>query len=207
MALAKFLAGQLRRPSGITGGIILPRLFNKRNSALNDLTLECLALQPQDRALDVGCGGGYLLRRMSDIITDGLVAGVDWSPQMVAFCERRYRSLIEDAQLEVRCASAEALPYPPGFFTKACTVNTIFYLPDASLAVSELRRVLADGGTLVICFTAKESLKNRGFVRHGLSLFETGEVRQLMESSGFQEIRMIRGSDRHREFTCAVGRK
>jgi len=207
MAVGKFLASQLREPSGIVGGLILPRLFNRRNAALNDLTLECLGLEPRDRVLDVGCGGGYLLRRMAHFVTDGLVAGVDLSPRMVSFCERRYRPLIQAGGLEVRCASAEDLPYPSAFFTKACSVNAIFYLSEAGLAVSELWRVLADGGVLVICFTSKKSLQKRGFGKHGLSLFEDDEVRDLMESSGFREVRMVPGSDRHREFTCAVGRK
>ncbi len=207
MTPGKYLAKQLREPSGIVGGLILPRLFNKRNAALNDLTLECLALQSHDRALDVGCGGGYLLRRIADVVTDGLVAGVDPSPQMVAFCERRYSPLIRAGRLEVRCASAEELPYPAAFFTKVCSVNTIFYLSDPSLAVSELWRVLTDGGTSVICFTSKKSLQNRRFARHGLTLFEDYEVRRLMESAGFREVRMISGSDKHRQFTCAVGRK
>jgi len=207
MALGKFLANQLREPSGIIGGLILPRLFNSRNAALNDLTLECLGLEPRDRVLDVGCGGGYLLRRMADVVTDGLVAGVDLSPRMVSFCDRRYRPLIQAGTLEVRHASAQDLPYPSAFFTRACSVNTIFYLSEPGLAISELWRVLAAGGMLVICFTSKKSLQKRRFAKHGLSLFEDDEVRGLMQSSGFREVCLVPGTDKHRQFTCAVGRK
>jgi ubiquinone/menaquinone biosynthesis C-methylase UbiE len=207
MILTKLFAKQLRQPSGVFGRMVLPRLFNRRNSALNDLTLKSLALQPHDRVLEVGCGGGYLLHQMSAIIVDGLIAAVDLSPAMVAFCQKRYRSLIKDGQLQIRCASAGALPYPSGYFTKACTVNTLFYLPDASRATSELWRVLADDGTLVICFTAKKSLENRDFTSYGLTLYEADQVQRLLDSSGFQRISMIPGSDRYRAFTCAVGRK
>jgi len=207
MALGKFLANQLREPSGIIGGLILPRLFNSRNAALNDLTLECLGLEPCDCVLDVGCGGGYLLRCMADVVTDGLVAGVDLSPKMVSFCDRHYRPLIQAGGLEVRRATAEDLPYPSAFFTKACSVNTIFYVSEPGLAISELWRVLAAGGVLVICFTSKKSLQKRRFARHSLSLFEDDEVRGLMQSSGFREVCMVPGTDKHRQFTCAVGRK
>lgn len=36
--LARWMAQQLGRPSGIAGRSVLPRLFNRRNAALNDLT-------------------------------------------------------------------------------------------------------------------------------------------------------------------------
>jgi ubiquinone/menaquinone biosynthesis C-methylase UbiE len=207
MILTKFLSKQLCHPSGIIGRVVLPRLFNSRNAVLNDFTLECLALQPNDRVLEVGFGGGYLLGRMATIITDGTIAGIDVSPAMVAFCEKRYRSLIRDGRLDIRCASVEALPYPPEYFTQVCTVNTIFYWRNASQAISELWRVLADSGTLVICFTCKKSLENRKFTKHGIVLYEVDQVHQLMESAGFHKINMVRGSDRHREFICAIGKK
>jgi ubiquinone/menaquinone biosynthesis C-methylase UbiE len=207
LTLAGYLAKQLHNPSGLLGRVVLPRLFNRRNAALNDLTLECLALEPSDRVLEVGFGGGYLLGRMSAVLTEGALAGVDASPEMVAYCEKRFRSLIQNGRMDIRCASAEALPYPTASFTKACTVNTIFYWRDTGQAMSELGRVLMEGGRLVICFTCKESLEKRAFTRHGIRLFEIAEVRELMEAAGFREVTLMPGRDRHRAFRCAIGTK
>ncbi len=207
MLPTKLVASQLLKPSGLVGKVILPRVFNRRNVALNDLTLESLALAAEDRVLELGFGGGYLLGRMSAVVTLGLIAGVDSSPLMAAFCARQYRSLVRAGRLEIGCASAGALPYPSGFFSKACSVNTIFYFPDAPRAISELGRVLEEDGRLAICFTAKKYLENRKFARNGLTLYEAEEVQGLMELAGFSEIRMIPGSDRWREFLCAVGKK
>ena len=80
---AKFLAGQLGRPSGVWGLVLAP-IWNKRNAALNDVAFQALALSPQDRVLEVGFGGGYLLGRMAQVVTAGFLAGVDVSPSMVA---------------------------------------------------------------------------------------------------------------------------
>jgi len=203
----KFLAKQLGNPSGIVGYWMAAPLWNKRNSALNDVAFDNLALTPQDRVLEVGFGGGYLLGKMSNVVTRGLLAGVDASPAMVAFCEKRYRSLVRDGKLEIKCARAECLPYPPGHFTKACTVNSIFYWQDVSQALGEFGRVLADGGKLVMCFTCKESLENRGFTKYGLAPYEPDQVQQIMQSVGFHEIRVTRYSDRHRNFLCITGIK
>jgi SAM-dependent methyltransferase len=207
MMPAKFFAKKLRHPSGILGRFVLPRVWNKRNSALNEVALNSLALRPGDRVLEVGFGGGHLLSRMADVITDGFLAGVDVSPAMVTFCEKRYRSLIREGKLELRCAGAESLPYPSSYFTKACSVNSIFYWQNAPQAISELWRVLAEGGMLVLCFTCKGSLEKRGFANSGITLYAAEEVQQMMETSGFHPVRLMGASDRHREFLCAVGRK
>jgi SAM-dependent methyltransferase len=205
--LARFLAKQLANPSGMIGQLIMAPIWNRRNVALNNVAFDSLALHAYDRVLEVGFGGGYLLGRMATVVTDGFLAGVDVSPAMVAFCEKRYRSLVERARLELKCAKAESLPYPDGYFAKACTVNSIFYWENAPQAISELYRVLEEGGVLVMCFTCKRCIEDKEFARHGVALYEADQVCQMMESAGFSEIGMTRSSDRHREFLCTTGRK
>ncbi len=207
MSLSRLIAEQLSHPSGIFGHLLIGPLWNSRNSALNDVAFDTLALSAQDRVLEVGFGGGYLLGRMSRVVTDGLLAGVDASPAMVSFCQRRYRSLIQEAALEVSCAEAESLPYPGGHFTKLCSVNSIFYWHNAVQAIAEFGRVLASGGLLVLCFTCRESLATRGFSRHGLILYDGEEVQSMMERSGFGDVQAVLSSDQHREFLCLSGRK
>jgi ubiquinone/menaquinone biosynthesis C-methylase UbiE len=141
------------------------------------------------------------------VVTAGFLAGVDVSPAMVARGAARYRSLIAAKKLELRCAPAEALPYPSGDFTKVCTVNSIFYWDNTPQAISELWRVLEDNGLLVMCLTCKESLEEKEFTRHGIALYEADEICRMIQSAGFREIDMTRSSDRHREFLCVTGRK
>jgi len=207
MTLAQYVARQLGNPSGPMGRFLLPRVWNRRNAALNDLTFNELHLRPNDRVLEVGCGGGYLLDRIAGAVTDGFIAGIDTSAQVVAFCQSRFRSLVRPGRVEIKRASAEELPYPSGFFTKACTVNTLFYVSDASRAIRELWRVLADGGEAALCLTDRRFLEERRFAAHGLSLYEASEVQEMMEAAGLLDVRLSRGSDRWREFICLVGRK
>jgi len=207
MPFARFIAQQLGHPSGVLGQIVLAPVWNKRNSALNDAAFDNLALCPHDRVLEVGFGGGYLLGRMAAVVTEGFLAGVDVSPAMVAFCQKRFRSLIEANKLELKCAAAEALPYPSGSFTKACAVNSIFYWENVPQAISELWRVLKESGLLVICFTCKTSLEDKQFAQQGLALYEDDQICQMMESAGFHAISVTRASDRHREFLCVTSKK
>ena len=127
--------------------------------------------------------------------------------QRLALCEERYRSLVRQGKLEVKCAGAESLPYPAGHFAKVCTVNSIFYWQNVPQALSEFWRVLTEGGLLVMCFTCKESLENKSFTSYGVTLYTADEVQQMMASVGFHAIRRLRSSDRHREFLCMTGGK
>jgi ubiquinone/menaquinone biosynthesis C-methylase UbiE len=87
VSVATFIAGQLRKPSGLFGRLVVARVLNRGNAPMNALTMQCLDLVPDDRVLEVGFGGGDLIARMARVVTAGRIAGVDFSPDMTASCE------------------------------------------------------------------------------------------------------------------------
>ena len=170
--LAKLLAQQLGHPSNIAGKWVLAPLWNRRNMALNDVALAKLDLRPDDRVLEVGFGGGYLLGRIAAVVTEGSIAGVDVSEAMVAYSRQHCQIASQTGRLDLCCANCGRVALPPAQFDKACTVNSVFYWNDAPRAISEIWRVLKEDGVLVHCFTCKEELTDQrlrpewtGFVR------------------------------------------
>jgi ubiquinone/menaquinone biosynthesis C-methylase UbiE len=205
MAASKLLANQLGNPNWIFSGIAA-FVWNRRNSALNDTVLDLLFLQPTDRVLDIGFGGGYLLKRMSEGITDGLLAGVDISSAIVARAKKRFVKEIRSGKLILKCAPVEALPFPDDHFTKISSVNSIFYWQNVGHGLHEIKRVLIQGGKVVLCFTNKASLENRDFARY-LQIFEVTEVDTLMKANGFQDTRISTFSDKHRQYICITANR
>lgn len=205
MSIAKFIARQLGNPTGLFS-IYAARAWNRRNAALNDTTFNLLALQPDDRVLEVGFGGGYLISRMLSMVTEGLVAGVDHSDALYGYAQRRLRTAIRAGRIELKCAAAEALPYPDHHFTKACSVNSIFYWQDIHQGLQEIRRVLVKQGKLVLCFTHKASLENKRFA-HSLHLFEGKDIEQALIRSGFTNITASAFTDPHRQYLCMLAEK
>jgi SAM-dependent methyltransferase len=106
----RYLARQLGNPSGLFGRFILGRVWNKRNAALNDVTLVHLDLEEADRVLDIGFGGGYLLARIIPQVKRGLAAGLDASPAMVNTCRARYRAESEAGRVEIQQAGRNGCP-------------------------------------------------------------------------------------------------
>ena len=205
MTFSRLLARQLGNPSRITGKFAA-FVWNQRNSALNDVVFDRLTLETTDRVLEIGFGGGYLLGRISEIVTAGLVAGVDISPAMLAQCEKRFRTQIRAGALELKCAPAESLTYPSGYFTKVCSTNSIFYWQDIERAMSEIVRVLRPGGNVVLCFTNKNSLAKKSFAEN-IRLVEADEIQALMAATDIQQISTNRSSDQYRDFICITGKK
>lgn len=207
MGFQQYLARQLSHPTGLIGKFVLGPLLNKRNAKLNDMTLVQLDLKEEDRVLEIGFGGGYLLERIIAQVKHGWIAGIDGSQVMVENCRTRYREAIKTGRVEIRWGQAQTLPYPDGYFSKVASVNSIFYWSDAGQGLSEMYRVLQDGGQIALTYTCKSDLEKKGFVQYGVKLYEEAEVRLLLAEAGFREIKAIPGQDQHRKFICMTGWK
>jgi len=207
MGALQFIASQLRKPSGFIGKLVVARILNSGNAPMNQSTLAELDLKPDDTVIEIGFGGGDLINRMASLLPEGHIAGVDFSPEMVELCTKRFAERIRDGQIELHCASAESLPLSSDSFTKACTVNTIYFWPDATGPLGELRRVLKPGGRLVVCFNPRATLQNVPFTKYGFRYYEPSDVPDLLRQVGFTGVRTVSGTTRLGEFLCAVGTK
>ena len=207
MGFNSYLAGHLRKPSGFFGRLVVAPVLNRLNEPMNALTEQLLELQPFDRVLEVGFGGGDLMHRMARRVVNGRVSGVDLSPEMTTRAAKRFRALVEKGRLEVLCADVESLPFAPGEFTKACTLNTIYFWPDPGRALREMSRVLEPGGRIVLGFTPKSVAEKAPYTKHGFHLYEPDEVGRLLGDAGFQDVRMTTGARKTGAFVCASGTK
>ena len=171
---------------------------------MNRLTLEQLALEPDDRVLEVGFGGGGLLAMILDA-TEGEVTGVDLSEAMVARARRRFAKV---ARLRLQRGSVGLLPLPDASIDKACSVNNIYFWPDPGAAMAELARVIRPGGRLAIAFEPPEELRKWPGHRFGFRLFDEAEVRGLMTEARFANIDRAEGRGRMPDrFLCLTGER
>ena len=109
-----------------------------------ELMLALMEFKPRDRVLDVGCGTGWLVRRIAPLVPTGLAAGLDVSDSMVRRAEVLSAELpnVAFARGEV-----EAIPWDSGFFTKLLSVESAYYWPDPARGLREIFRVLSPGGS------------------------------------------------------------
>src|SRR5208282_49892 len=106
--------------------------------------LDLMGLTPADSVLDVGCGAGWLLRRLAGHVTEGRVVGMDVSDEMVRHARRNCADL---AQVMAVTGSVDEIPWENAFFTKAISVESAYYWPDPAAGLREIVRVLRPGGS------------------------------------------------------------
>jgi SAM-dependent methyltransferase len=110
--------------------------------------LAALALGPDDSLLEIGCGGGLLLRDAT--ATGSRATGLDHSEEMVELARERA------PQATVVLGSAERLPFSHASFTAVALSVVFFFLDDPVGVLGECRRVLRTDGRVAIFTTAPE---------------------------------------------------
>lgn len=110
--------------------------------------LGALVLGPGDHLLEIGCGGGLLLR--DALATGASATGLDHSAAMVELARERAPGA------EVVLAKAERLPFANDTFTAAAMSIVFFFLDDPVGVLRECRRVLRSRGRLALYTTGPE---------------------------------------------------
>ena len=190
MRIQKFMASQLREPHGWFGTLVVSPMMNRVNAKIIDATLGMLDLRPELHILEIGIGGGAALQRLAKLITAGLVAGLDVGPDVVRAAERKFSRHIADRTMRIQLGSVSNIPFPSDSFDRLFTINTIYFWPDALQGMTEIRRVLKTGGLAAIALRSRERMQRSGLTKHNFRLFEPEEVRDLMQQTGFSNIRV-----------------
>ena len=101
---------------------------------------------PDARVLDVGCGSGWATRLLADLAINGRVTGIDISDEMVRVAREASHS---HSNVDFQVASAEQLPFDTDEFTHAFSMESLYYYRNIPKALSEIHRVLKNGGLFV----------------------------------------------------------
>jgi SAM-dependent methyltransferase len=106
--------------------------------------LEKMRLAPTDSVLDVGCGGGWLSRRLAKLVPDGRVIGMDISDEMIRHARRASADF--DNLMFVTGQVAE-IPWQANLFSHVISVESSYYWPDPAAGLKDIFRVLQEGGS------------------------------------------------------------
>ena len=100
-----------------------------------------------ERLLDVGCGDGYVTRRLAAMVPDGYVVGIDPSRGMLTQALRHDRSS-RSGPVFVR-ADVRHLPFTENF-DAAVSFNALHWVPQQLRALSQIAAVVHPGAGVLI---------------------------------------------------------
>ena len=107
---------------------------------------EALAISSGQAVLDLGCGGGHLVRDIA-LAVGGRAVGLDASKEQIVAA----RSLCADiTAAELIEGDATNLLFEDASFDSLASIQMLEYVPDVDAAISEVRRVLKPGSKAAI---------------------------------------------------------
>lgn len=106
------------------------------------------------RVLDAGCGDGSLFKRIVRSIHPAVLAGTDWSPEMLKRAEVRAQELQRDNHIQIILSQtdlSQEFPWPDGSFDAVVShMVTCFVAKPWEEIMSEIHRVVKPGGYIYL---------------------------------------------------------
>lgn len=201
--------GNPRKPEGEDGVQMLQRM-NESHAPVTGWALDLLQFQENDQVLDIGCGGGAALKRMSAHIRTGHLTGVDYSEVSVKLSRKTNEGDVDSGKMDIMEASVEDLPFEDEKFDKIITVESFYFWPAPAENLKEVLRVLKKGGVFLLIsdIYQKEGLKKEtmeNIEKYQLFNPTREKFQKLFQDAGFAEIQIHtkEGTD----WICILGRK
>ena len=108
--------------------------------------LEPADIQSGHNVLDLGCGPGSLSFGISGLVGEtGMVHGVDINERFVSFSQEKYK---DRKNISFQKIEDHQLPFESDSFDRVVCKNVLEYVPDLTLSLAEVKRVLKPSGKL-----------------------------------------------------------
>lgn len=194
------IAKQLGHPRGV-GGRIVGFALNRGNRDFVSAAVQALhaAGDASDAVVaDVGFGGGVGLKLLLDSLgPSGSVHGVEVSDTMLDQAAKRFKRDVAAGRLTLHNGSLTRLPFADGTLNGLMTVNTIYFVAELQEAFTELARVTAPSGRVVVGVADPDAMAKLPFTSQGFRLRAVTEVIDALQSAGF--------TVQHRRINAAAG--
>jgi ubiquinone/menaquinone biosynthesis C-methylase UbiE len=179
--------------------------FDEGVAGYHDQLLDAADIGTSDTVLDIGCGSGQTTRDAARRASAGTTLGVDLSSRLI---ELARRTAEREQVVNVRFLQADAQihPFPDRHFDVAVSRHGVMFFGDARAAFANIARALRPGGRLALLtwqplernewqktfrgvFAAGQPPAERTPPKAG-SLSDPDQVRQLLTSAGFADVRL-----------------
>ena len=183
MGLLKKLFTNCAHPKGRMGRAML-QFMNCCHAPLTNWGLGLVDIQNGWTMLDIGCGGGATLQRLLKRSKNAMVYGIDISEESVAKAKKVNADVL-DKQVFVTQGSAEKLPYKDGMYDLVTAVETVYFWPNLSDCLQEVRRVLKPGGRFAIMVEVIDNDSKWTDVVEGMTAYSPEELKKMLDDAGF----------------------
>ena len=177
----------LKKPIG-DEGIYVAESMNKSNYELYKQALSMLAFKDKDSILEIGFGNGKFIDEYFKINPSLNVHGLDFSDTMCEQASIINKSFIDECRLTIKCEDAANMSFENQFFDAIITLNTVYFWDPFEKHLEEIKRVLKQGGKLLIGYRPKKYLEQMPYTKNGFILYESEDLKEKLIKQGLNII-------------------
>lgn len=119
--------------------------------------IRATGMNPQSRAVDLGCGNGMIAEYLSDV-AGAHVTGLDYVPSAIAHAATRTHA--KRHRLDFVVGDLTQPDLPPGSFDVLLSIDTIYFANDYAETIRRWRALLRRGGQMGILYSHGANPKN-----------------------------------------------
>lgn len=183
---------QCRNPRGSFGRFV-GRSMNISHSRVQDWGLRHISISSNANILDIGCGGGRAVHRLSKLAPYGKVYGIDFSVDMVDLASEVNKRRISEGFVEIMQGNVASLPFGDSFFDLVTAMESYYFWPNLIENLKEIRRVLKPAGCLLL---VNEAYKDARFEKRNsywvktleMTIHTPEEYRHFLSEAGYEKI-------------------
>ena len=181
MGLLEYLIKQSKKPTGVIGRIML-KIMNNAHKNLFNFGLLNINIDEKCKLLDLGFGGGNLLKLVSKQYKNVQLFGIDFSEESIRIASKKNRKDIQNGKIKLLQADIGKTSFPENYFDIITAFQTHYYwerLPDK---ISEIYRILKTNGQFII---VAEKYK----INYHMKGYKTeNDIKELFSNIGYKNI-------------------
>ena len=202
-------AGNPGNPQGESGEAILERM-NISHYDFTGWALEQIRIPDSGNIIDLGCGGGLTLKRLSAESADSKLYGLDFSDVSVAKSSETNKDDIASGKMNILKASIDNIPFEDNYFDLVTSFETIYFWSDHIKTLKEIKRVMKKGSVFLLASeaydheglsqTTRDVLKRKGIFNPSYT-----EYQNFYDKAGFSKYQIFTKSGT--DWICVIAVK
>ena len=146
---------------------------------------EQIKLPSEGYIADIGCGGGYNIRRMLKMTDGAKLIGLDISDESV----RKAKKVNKDElgkRVKIMQGSAEKLPFKPDSISCVTAFETVFFWKDIAKGFAEVFKALRAGGSFAVINNYGDPKIDWEKKVPCMKRYTAQQISALMQQAGFE---------------------
>ena len=173
-------------PKGILGRMMLVSM-DKEHLPMAQWALEQIKIPDSGKVADLGCGGGYNIRRMLGMSEKAKFIGIDISDESVRKAQKVNKDEI-GKRVKIIKGSAENLKFKDNSIDLITAFETVFFWKKPEKAFREIYRSLVNGGCFAVINNYGDPNVDWEKKVPCMTRYTAEQIANMLKSAGFANI-------------------